>query len=84
MGLIFLIHLATLYLLIIEFSSFMFKGITDKYVLMAILLIIFWLFYNFSVLCSFSLFICDLMIFYSSMLIPKPDKDTKIINDQYF
>ena len=63
---LFLIHLATLCLLSGAFSQFTFKVIIDGYVLIATLLVVFWLFCS-SLFLSFSLvlFPGDLMTFFS-------------------
>ena len=63
---LFLIHLATLCLLSGAFSQFTFKVIIDGYVLIATLLVVFWLFCS-SLFLSFSfvLFLGDLMTFFS-------------------
>ena len=50
------------------FSTFTFKVIIDKYVLIAILLIVVWVFFVvFLVSSSFALFLCDLMTIFSVM-----------------
>lgn len=56
-----------LYLLTSEVSPFTFKAFINKYVLTAILFIVFWLFFSYFVT-SLALFHCDLMIFDSCML----------------
>ena len=67
----FSIHLATLCLLTGAFSQFTFKVIIDMYVLIAILLIVLWLFCSSSLFLSFSLvlFPCNLMSFFSVVTI---------------
>ena len=47
-------------------SIFTFKVFVDRYVLTAILLIVFWLFCSFCVTSCFLLFLCNLVILFSA------------------
>ena len=66
-GSCFLIHTATLCLLTEKFSSFTFKVIIDKYVLIDILLLIFCFPFVAPFSFSFALFFCGLVTFFSVM-----------------
>ena len=68
-GSCFFIHSATLCLLIGAFSTFIFKLSIDRYVLTAILLSVFWLFFSSSMNLSSSInFSCYLRIFFSVVM----------------